>query len=321
VLYPGPGAGLITPDGTFLPPGVARQVAGEQVEALDTEIFRLDRAGAVTDRSEANVCCCGPAPAPAGQDESDGCCHQPDAGRKTHASGCLLCGGRLEYLSEQTERICDLCGKPEVSAMACREGHFVCNTCHGAEAADAIQRICRAARTDDMLELMGQVRAHPSMAMHGPEHHAMVPAVILAACGNSGMELTDTQIARAVGRGLSVAGGSCGYLGTCGAAVGVGIALGILLDSSPVVPDARQAIQSAVAETLAIIASHRAARCCRRDCSLALQAAAEIIPRYLPARPRAAAVEVCDQIQANPECLGPSCPLHPARLGQTTPNA
>jgi hypothetical protein len=31
-----------------------------------------------------------------------------------------------------------------------------------------------------------QVMAHPLVPMHGPEHHAMVPAVIIAAVRNAG---------------------------------------------------------------------------------------------------------------------------------------
>jgi hypothetical protein len=51
---------------------------------------------------------------------------------------------------------------------------------------------------------------HPSVAMHGPEHHFLVSAVLLAAYDNQhGLENRAVKIQQARKRAEGVRGGSC----------------------------------------------------------------------------------------------------------------
>ena len=83
-------------------------------------------------------------------------------------------------------------------------------------------------------------------------------------------------------RGAMVPGGACGFLGSCGAAVGVGIAFALILESTPLTPRARSLAQAATSAVLAEISGYEAARCCQRDCYLALAKAAELSRDLLP---------------------------------------
>jgi hypothetical protein len=83
------------------------------------------------------------------------------------------------------------------------------------------------------LAILEKVMAHPSVPMHGPEHHIMVPCVIIAAVRNAGYTVPEGAIEKALERASKVPGGWCGLYGDCGAAVGVGIAVSVLTNATP----------------------------------------------------------------------------------------
>jgi hypothetical protein len=161
-----------------------------------------------------------------------------------------------------------------------------------------------------MIALFRRIRAHRAIHVHGPEHHALVPGVILATYRNLGGAISDEKIRSAIRRGAGVPGGACGFLGTCGAAVGVGVAFSVILEASPLTPVARRIVQSITSEVLAEIAKVEAARCCQRECWLALTKAAELSTTWLPVALHAEDPMACDQARLNDECIGAACELY-----------
>jgi hypothetical protein len=162
-----------------------------------------------------------------------------------------------------------------------------------------------------MIRLLQKVRSDSRFPIHGPEHHALVPAVILATYRNLGGEITESDILTGIERGLSIPGGSCGFMGICGAAVGVGIAFSIILGANPLTPRPRQAVQRVLSEIIGVLAGQEAARCCRRECFLCLREAARLSEDFLPVSLRADEVSPCEQYRANAECSREGCPLFP----------
>lgn len=161
-----------------------------------------------------------------------------------------------------------------------------------------------------MIPLMQEIRRHPVIPRHGPEHHALVPGVILATYRNRGGEVTPGLFRTALDRAKQISGGFCGLMGACGAALGVGIAFSLLLDGTPLKPRPRQIAQTATQAVLQELASLEAARCRQRDSWLALTKAAELSRELLPLTLIAEASLKCGQAQANKECLGVTCPLY-----------
>lgn len=263
----------------------------------------------------AEGCCSAPASSSGADDACAGCAPQTprDAAppAEDHAAGCMLCGRPLVYLASSAEMACTLCGRRASTDAACQVGHFICDTCHAASSAEVIERICRTTDQTDMLRLLQSIRRHRSIHTHGPEHHAMVPGIILATFRNLGGQVTDEMIRTAIARNARVAGGSCGFLGSCGAATGVSAAFGVLLETSPTDPDRRREMLAITRDVLDRLARTPAARCCQRDAALALQAAAELSARYLPIQLHADKEFACEQVADNRECLGPACPLWP----------
>ena len=230
---------------------------------------------------------------------------------QNHRQGCLVCGAALDYAAGASQASCHYCGRDEAADVRCAEGHFVCDTCHQGDAAAVIEAACKHSTDRHMAPLLQRLRAHPKMKIHGPEHHALVPGVILANYRAHGGEVTDEVLGRAVRRGAKVPGGHCGFWGACGAGVGVGLAFGAILGSSPVKGEERGLINEVTSRVLARLAALRAPRCCHRDSMLALQAAAEFSSEYLDVTLRYGDPAPCDQVEKNKECIEERCPLYP----------
>jgi hypothetical protein len=228
-----------------------------------------------------------------------------------HRSGCMRCGAPLTYLDSPRELPCVYCGVRFSADAACEAGHFVCDACHASDGVAAVERICLTTTETDMLALLRAIRRHPAIPMHGPEHHGLVPAVILATYRNlGGADIDDELVRKVIRRGMKIPGGFCGYAGTCGAAVGVGIAFAALTGSTPVKAPERQTALTVTQRVLAAIATREAARCCQRDTWLALRSAADLSRELLPIILRAEANWLCTDSQRNKQCLERGCPLY-----------
>ncbi len=248
---------------------------------------------------KCSPCCCA-------SEESD---QQTSAGSAPfHVSGCMVCGAALIYIPGGENKTCYYCGEGSVANAQCSNGHFVCDRCHKENGSDIIARVCLHDKEPDAAKLMQSIRRHDVFPIHGPEHHSLVPAVILAALRNNGATVPDDQIRTAIQRGHEIPGGACAFLGVCGAAAGVGIAFSVLSGADPYNGEKRQLAQQAANRALSEIASYKAPRCCQRDSWLALNVAADIFREKKMTSFPVAAFR-CEQHKQNYECIHSECPL------------
>lgn len=313
VFYRGPAAGLRLDGGQWLARGMVTELNRRAAEALGDQIFLLDADGNTINVEAINTCACYTPANGVKTDDApkDKTAPTPRTTMLRLSSGCMVCGAPLVYATAPSPKSCVYCGQIVESAAVCVQGHFVCDACHAQDALAVIHQVCAQSRETDLIALLSRIRSHPSVPMHGPEHHALVPAVILTAYRNSGGRIDADRVEAAITRGQSIAGGFCGFMGVCGAAVGVGIAFSLILDATPIKAAERKRVQNAVQAALAEIARFKAARCCQRDCWLALTKAAALSQTLLPVPLTAGHPLICSQMHANPECLGRGCPLHP----------
>lgn len=225
----------------------------------------------------------------------------------------MVCGRLLAYDTKPSPAACHYCHTEAKTNVTCETGHFVCDKCHQKEGLAIIRQICLQTAKTDMLELLVEIRDHQAIPMHGPEHHAMLPGIILAVAKNSGMSVTRGDILTGIERGSKVPGGSCGFMGSCGAATGVGIGFAVLFKATPLTPLARQKAQSATARVLTAIAGIPAGRCCQRESYMALQEVAKLSAELLAQPLRASGTLICAQYGDNRECVGRQCPLWATR--------
>ncbi len=314
-MYRGPCRAVETESGIRLERGRIALIPAADAACCDDSVFLLDKVGAVTNVDQG-ASCCGQAPASPVSPVTAG-----EGGRRIvplrhHLRGCMVCGAELVYDNEPRSRRCLFCGSTARVSAACRQGHYICDRCHQEEGLGVIHHICTSSPEQDMVRLLATIRSHPAMPMHGPEHHAMVPGIILAAYRNSGGSISGKAIGTGIERGAEVPGGACGFRGSCGAAVGAGIAAALILDATPLTPHPRQQAQAFTAAVLARIAAIRGGRCCQRETWLALRATAELSEQYFGQRLRADEILHCRQYRANRECIRHTCPLWEHRSRQ-----
>ncbi len=308
VMYRGPLPFLVTERGEVLLKGVAAHMERHRADCLGEQLFQLDGQGNVLNAgTDSNRCCCS---FPEGEvrPAADHGIQKP-AGALKRTAGCMVCGAPLIYTIQELEHRCSFCGAAFLSNSNCNRGHYVCERCHTKDSTEAIRHICLHTAETDMVKLFEQIRRHPAVPTHGPEHHPMIPAVILATYRNLGGDVDDKTILSGISRGLSIAGGACAFMGACGAAIGAGIGFSLLLEATPVKPGERQAVQTITWKALKDIANLKAARCCQRDGWIALKKCAELSKGLLPITLRAEHRLVCNQVNRNAECLGNDCPL------------
>jgi hypothetical protein len=154
-----------------------------------------------------------------------------------------------------------------------------------------------------------QLMLNPAVKMHGPEHHFLVPAVIISAyCSSIGkVEGKSEMILQARKRSADVKGGFCGFHGTCGAAMGAGIACSLITGATPLSHDEWRLSNLMTATCLTAIANAGGPRCCKRDVFLAIQNAVEFLNRNLTAKISVSDDPVCVFNHLNRECINSAC--------------
>jgi MoaA/NifB/PqqE/SkfB family radical SAM enzyme/SAM-dependent methyltransferase len=313
VVYRGPFAAVVTDDGCVLRRG-EEAVAAVPLAAADQPVFLLDGEGAVANVDLGAGCSCFIPPQATTATPA-----APPSEKLTDREGCMVCGEPLEYLPVAVAQRCHFCGRELSASARCAAGHFVCDVCHTEDAAAAIRAICGVSRESDMVALMRHIRQHPALSIHGPEHHVLVPAVVVTAARNAGLPVDERHLDTAIARGKTIAGGACAFMGACGAALGVGTGFSVILGINPYQGENRQTVQQLVGRALARIAALPAARCCQRDCWLALQEAAASSEALLGVQLLANKPLVCAQETLNKECLHADCPLWPRRVDGPSP--
>lgn len=224
---------------------------------------------------------------------------------------CLICGAPIVYFDAPREMECMICHKKASSHASCSEGHFVCDACHGKKGITAIIAHCMQSGSRDPIALLQEMMEHPSVYMHGPEHHVMVGAALLTAYRNAGGE---TDLAKALGemafRGGQYPGGSCGYWGSCGAAVSAGMFLSIATGTTPLSGESWGLCNRLTAACLEKLGTIGGPRCCKRNSFTAALTAAEFVKEHLGVSMDVPEQVACTHSARNKQCLKSRCPYY-----------
>ncbi len=224
-----------------------------------------------------------------------------------HTQDCMVCGAALVYLDAESQFACHYCGETRAANARCAEGHFVCDTCHASDHIGFIRTYCRNTTASDPVAIFMEMRQSHLFPLHGPEHHALVPAAFLTAYRNSFGDPPQARIEAAIERGAGLPGGTCAYWGGCAAALGIGIAYATILRATPLSHEPRGTVQMVVSRILAEIGKFNTPRCCRRESLLAIKFGCELSAENLPHSLTYEAIPACDQMVLNRECIGGGC--------------
>jgi hypothetical protein len=223
-----------------------------------------------------------------------------------------LCGKELVYRNSLGTLVCYYCHEEFEANVACSEGHYICDKCHSSGAKDLIEQFCIQSDLTDPVKISEILMKHPSLKMHGPEHHFLVPAALLTAYYNIKGETTEKEkkIREAKKRSDKVLGGFCGFYGSCGAAMGAGIFMSLVTGATPVSKQEWALSNRVTARCLNRIADHGGPRCCKRNTWLAMAEAAaftnEVLGVGIPVHGKVR----CTFESLNKECRKEECPYN-----------
>ena len=235
---------------------------------------------------------------------------------KERNSGCLLCGEDIVYLSSPEERICAYCEKTLLADAKCRADHFVCDSCHQTNPNDFIEMFCRESTLQNPWEIANKIMGNKIVKMHGPEHHFLVPAALLTSYYNVVNEPQEKKkkISLARQRAEKVPGGFCGSHGTCGAAIGTGIFISLVLDTTPLSDQEWQLSNLITSKSLFSVSMSGGPRCCKRDTYLSIQEAVFFVHQKLHVEIPISGNMQCSFHNLNKECLQTDCSYYPQHI-------
>ena len=230
-----------------------------------------------------------------------------------HRVNCLICGAELRYETVYKPMVCTLCGQKFESNVQCAKGHYVCDACHSLPAGEFIARSCIASELRDPVVQALLLMRDRRIAMHGPEHHFLVPAVLLSSYYNvtDNKQLKEGKIRTAQKRAASVLGGFCGFQGDCGAAVGVGIFVSVMTGSTPLSVKEWRLSNLATGHALITIAENGGPRCCKRNTFLALEEAGKFVREQFDITLPVSQNVKCEFTDLNKQCLHKKCRYYP----------
>ncbi len=224
---------------------------------------------------------------------------------------CAICGAQLAYSVDKKTMACAICGASEASHACCTAGHYVCDACHAFGPSELVFSACLRAETTDPLALAVQLMKSPTVHMHGPEHHFLVPAVLIAAYTTARGMATDERermLREARKRAEVVKGGFCGLWGACGAGIGTGIFVSVVTRATPLSGREWRLANAATSTALARIAEAGGPRCCKRCSFLAITEAVAFAKRELGVSLDGASDDLTCSFHAhNRECTREGC--------------
>lgn len=229
-----------------------------------------------------------------------------------HRNDCMICGKELIYYEDYKEVECLYCHKKFKANVTCLDGHYVCDMCHSMDAIGLIENYCRETDKTNPMEMAIELMKNPSINMHGPEHHFLVPAVLLTSYYNLLDRAREKakKIAVAKMRAKDIKGGFCGFYGNCGAAVGTGIYVSIITGATPLTRESWGLANLMTGTALLKMAETGGPRCCKRNLFTAIKEAAKFTDEHfnLKLYDYEDYGPICSFRTNNRECLKAKCP-------------
>ncbi len=188
-------------------------------------------------------------------------------------SDCIICDAPIIYYDKSKKLKCEICQQEFETNATCEKLHFICDNCHKSTGVDFIQKLCLNTKEINAIVIAEQIMKHKSFKMHGPEHHFLVPAIMITSYYNyiNKPELINNALIEAKKRSSNVLGGFCGFYGSCGAGVGNGIFLSIILNCTPMSKEEYKFVNMITGKTLVNIANKGGPRCCKRNTFTAIE--------------------------------------------------
>ncbi len=226
-------------------------------------------------------------------------------------SKCFYC--TQELLNCKAKQTCIYCFKTEETTEICVDHHFICKECLTKEIWNLIEDYCLTFPGYNPVDIAATLMKAPNFKMHCPDHHFLIPAVLLAAYSKSIKKTKKLKdwLKVAKNRAEKVPGGFCGTHGSCGAAVGTGIFISTITGATPLSVIEWDLNNSMVGTSLLSMAKYGGPRCCKRVTFISLLEASRLLKERMSIQ-----LNMADNIQCTfstlneKECLKEKCPFY-----------
>lgn len=210
---------------------------------------------------------------------------------------------------------CSFCMEEIMNAETITDemGMAVCSNCRAKSIKDVIYDCCLASHSAAPIEMATHLMKFPGFKMHCPEHHFLVPAVLLSAYSNCAKEKDRLErwLMAASQRSEKVPGAFCGTHGSCGAAVGTGMFISIITGATPYKTEEWKLANSMTGRSLLKMAAYGGPRCCKRVSFVAIQEACAFLSESFNVSLSVPEKIGCTFHPENQECLKNDCPFYP----------
>lgn len=197
----------------------------------------------------------------------------------------MVCGSALEYLQQAERRVCAFCEKEEEGHITCPQGHFVCDSCHGADARKMIEKTAFSTEDADPLAIAELMISQPGLPMLGCEHAFIAAGALMAALKNSPYgkgKIANDHIQEAFDRTAKQAvGGYCGLTGVCGIAPAVGSCFSLFLGARCGTDNEQRITMDAVIRVSQAISNLTGPSCCKAYVRAALAESVALLSERL----------------------------------------
>ena len=225
--------------------------------------------------------------------------------------GCMICEQELTYNEQDKEVKCIYCNKIYQSNVSCSRGHFICDTCHSKDSIDLIYSYCLNTDKKDPLEMAIELMKNKNINMHGPEHHFLVPAVLITCYYNiNEVELKEKKLNLVKERATKIPGGICGSYGSCGAAIGTGLVISVITEATPLTEESWGLSNEMTGHSLINMGKTGGPRCCKRNAFIAIKETSKFIEERLGTVLYDENNDItCEFKKNNKQCIGKKCPF------------
>lgn len=179
------------------------------------------------------------------------------------------------------------------------------------EKAELIIRDIKKEKGTNPFQIFGHIANKEYMSLHGPEHHILDGASILAAYKNAGGEIEiNAALDKLMTEGLRMPGAMCGLWGICGAVTSAGAALAIIDGTGPLSADGTWGEHMKyTAQAVRELGMVNGPRCCKRDARIALKNAVIYIKEHYGVELEQDSGK-CGFSGLNMQCIKERCPYY-----------
>ncbi len=229
-----------------------------------------------------------------------------------HTYDCMVCGQELIYFKDYKLVKCVYCHGNFQANVTCKSGHYICDSCHSIDANQLIENYCNNTDKTNPMEMAIEIMQMPAINMHGPEHHFLVPAVLISSYYNliDQKEMIYKKLQLAKKRAKDIKGGFCGFYGNCGAAVGTGMYISLITEATPLTKESWGLANIMTGTSLISIGKIGGPRCCKRSLFIAIKEAAKFTEENFDVKmyDYETYTPICGFRSKNKQCIKLDCP-------------